>query len=86
MSGTSLDGVDIAVIESDGLDVTEFGSTAYRAFRPDEQAVLRRALGRWPGDAGVREAARIVEQAHVEAMAGTHGRDRARLSRPDPGA
>ena len=73
MSGTSLDGVDIAVIESDGLDVTEFGSTAYRAFRPDEQAVLRRALGRWPGDAGVREAARIVEQAHVEAMAGTHG-------------
>ena len=73
MSGTSLDGVDIAVIESDGIEVTEFGSTAYRAFRPEEQEVLRRALGRWPGDAGVREAARIVENAHVEAMAGTHG-------------
>ena len=73
MSGTSLDGVDIAVIESDGIEVMEFGSTAYRAYRPEEKAILRGALGRWPGDAGVADAARIVEQAHLEAMAGTHG-------------
>jgi len=68
-----MDGVDIAVIESDGVDVAEFGSTAYRAFRPDERKVLRAALGCWPGDPGVAEAAAVIERAHIGAMAGIHG-------------
>jgi 1,6-anhydro-N-acetylmuramate kinase len=32
MSGTSLDGVDVALIETDGERVTLFGLTAYRPY------------------------------------------------------
>ena len=44
MSGTSLDGVDAAVIETDGERIVGFGPTAYRPFADDERALLRRAL------------------------------------------
>ena len=70
MSGTSLDGVDAAVIETDGVTISGFGDHGYRGYSEDEQAVLRRALGRWPGEPGVEEAAALVEQAHAEVMAG----------------
>lgn len=68
MSGTSLDGVDAAVLETDGIGISGFGETAYRAYAPDERAVLRRALGRWPGESGVAEAAELVETAHAEVL------------------
>jgi anhydro-N-acetylmuramic acid kinase len=32
MSGTSQDGVDVALIETDGEIVARFGPTAYRAY------------------------------------------------------
>ncbi|MBF9036586.1 anhydro-N-acetylmuramic acid kinase [Rhodobacterales bacterium HKCCE2091] len=70
MSGTSMDGVDIAVIETDGVGVTGFGPTAYRPYTAEEKAAIRAALGRWPGDDGVAEAAAAVERAHAEAMDG----------------
>ena len=65
MSGTSLDGVDAAVIETDGETLTAFGPTAYRPYSEAERSVLRSALGKWPGTADVAEAARIVEEAHL---------------------
>ena len=70
MSGTSLDGVDAAVIETDGETISAFGPTGYRPYREDERAVLRAALGRWPGEAGVAEAASVVEGAHAALLAG----------------
>ncbi len=73
MSGTSLDGVDAAVIETDGVEILRFGEIGYRTYSADEQAVLRAALGRWPGQPGVAEAAALVEQAHAEVMAGFAG-------------
>ncbi len=81
MSGTSLDGVDAAMVLTDGHVVQEFGPHAYRPYTPAEQAVLRAALGKWPGDPGVTEAATVVENAHAEVMsrfsgvqvAGFHG-------------
>lgn len=81
MSGTSLDGVDAAMLLTDGQRVVEFGPHAFRPYTPAEQAVLRAALGRWPGDPGVVEAAEVVETAHAELMlrfkgaqvAGFHG-------------
>jgi anhydro-N-acetylmuramic acid kinase len=70
MSGTSLDGVDVAVIVTDGHEILEFGETRYRAYSRTDRMVLRAALGRWPGDAGVAEAAEVVDEAHMVALAG----------------
>ena len=70
MSGTSLDGVDAALMRTDGEGLAAPGRSAYRPYAPAERAVLRAALGRWPGEAGVAEAARIVEDAHAEVAAG----------------
>ncbi len=70
MSGTSMDGVDLAVIETDGVAVTGFFETRYRHYRDAERAVIRSALGRWPGEAGVAAAARVVEDAHLEVLDG----------------
>ncbi len=44
MSGTSLDGVDIALIETDGRTVQRFGAVGERPFKPEERALLRGAL------------------------------------------
>ncbi|SDN32369.1 anhydro-N-acetylmuramic acid kinase [Lutimaribacter pacificus] len=73
MSGTSLDGVDAAVVETDGVTISGFGETAYRAYSAQEQAVLRAALGRWSGEKGVEQAARLVEDAHAQVLSGFDG-------------
>ncbi len=73
MSGTSLDGVDAAMVLTDGHRVLDFGPHAYRPYTAAETAVLRRALGCWPGDPGVAEAARVVEDAHAELLARFEG-------------
>lgn len=75
MSGTSLDGVDGAVLHTDGERIAGFGPTSYRAYTPSERAVLRAALGRWPGEDGVEDAAELVETAHAELMARFDGVD-----------
>lgn len=69
MSGTSLDGVDAALLLTDGRRIHGFGPTAYRPYSDAERAVLRAALGRWPGEPGVAEAAAVVEAAHAELLA-----------------
>jgi anhydro-N-acetylmuramic acid kinase len=68
MSGTSLDGVDAAIVETDGLTVTAFGPSAYRPYTDAERATLRTALGHWPNSAEAEAAARVVEAAHVELL------------------
>jgi anhydro-N-acetylmuramic acid kinase len=74
MSGTSLDGVDAAVVDTDGHRIFGFGDTAYRPYSDDERAVLRAALGQWTGDAVVA-AARVVDAAHQDVLAGFDGID-----------
>ncbi|KFI33568.1 anhydro-N-acetylmuramic acid kinase [Haematobacter missouriensis] len=88
MSGTSLDGVDAATVVTDGERIETFGPSAYRPYTEGERDVLRAALGRWPGEPGVAEAARVVEAAHAVLMsplagevAGFHGQTLAH----DPG-
>ncbi|RKF15067.1 anhydro-N-acetylmuramic acid kinase [Roseovarius spongiae] len=68
MSGTSLDGVDAALIETDGHEIHAFGETAYRPYSHGERAVLRAALGLWPGQ-DVAAAERVVLRAHATALA-----------------
>ena len=69
MSGTSLDGVDAAVVVTDGIDIVEFGPAGYRAYTDPERRQIRAALGRWHGEPGVAEAAEVVETAHAELLA-----------------
>ncbi len=69
MSGTSLDGVDAAEIETDGVTITGFGDSTYREYSDRERAVLKAALGRWPGD-NLAEATAVIAKAHAIALAG----------------
>jgi len=72
MSGTSLDGVDVAVIETDGVDIAGFGPSAYHPYDPADQAVLKAALGLWPGP-GLDPALEVVQRAHVSALSAMPG-------------
>ena len=74
MSGTSLDGVDAAVIRTDGVTIERFGDSRYRAYSDAERATLRAALGLWPGD-DLAAAAEVVQRAHTEALGGFDGID-----------
>lgn len=65
MSGTSMDGVDAALIETDGETVAELGSSAFQPYTEAARAAIRSALGRWPGEAGVAEAEAAVRHAHA---------------------
>jgi anhydro-N-acetylmuramic acid kinase len=68
MSGTSLDGVDAALVQTDGHRIHAFGESGYREYSGDERRVLREALGRWPGE-DTADALRVVQQAHLELLA-----------------
>ncbi|TRD22971.1 anhydro-N-acetylmuramic acid kinase [Palleronia caenipelagi] len=72
MSGTSLDGVDAALVLTDGQDIHGFGVGAYRPYEEDERETLRAALGRWDG---LEQVARLVEGAHLECLAPIPGAD-----------
>jgi anhydro-N-acetylmuramic acid kinase len=75
MSGTSMDGVDIAVLETDGVDVGRFGRGATYPYCEPEREMLRRAIeaGRGLSDRtarpGVlREAESLVTALHAAAV------------------
>ncbi len=67
MSGTSLDGVDAAMLVTDGVDIIAFGESAYRSYSPQEAAVLKGALGQWPHD-GLAEVAELIETVHADVL------------------
>lgn len=75
MSGTSMDGVDCALIETDGRDVLRFGPTGFSPYAAADRALLRRALAdavaledRSARPGALAEAERIVTRRHVEAV------------------
>ena len=70
MSGTSLDGVDAALIETDGVRIGAFGPSAFRAFSDNEAGALHGGLGLWPDAPAVPGLARLVEAAHADLAAG----------------
>lgn len=68
MSGTSLDGVDAALVETDGDVITRFGPTTFHPYSDAERNILRRALGKWQDAPEVPAAADIVETVHRAAI------------------
>ncbi len=69
MSGTSMDGVDAALIRTDGVTVAGFERGAFLAYSEAEREVLRAALGLWPEAGAELEPVReIVERRHIEAV------------------
>jgi len=73
MSGTSLDGVDAAMVLTDGHRILDFGPSGYRPYTPAEREILRAALGHWPGSPATDRAAEVVETAHAEVLARFQG-------------
>jgi anhydro-N-acetylmuramic acid kinase len=69
MSGTSLDGVDAALVETDGVHIHGFGRCAYRPYSEAERRILSAALGRWSGPE-VALAADVVDVAHHDILSG----------------
>jgi anhydro-N-acetylmuramic acid kinase len=75
MSGTSQDGVDVALIDTDGERIAQFGATACRPYSKAERTLLRRATAaaanlteRTARPAIVAEAEQLVNDAHAEAV------------------
>ncbi|MCG6122009.1 MAG: anhydro-N-acetylmuramic acid kinase [Microvirga sp.] len=75
MSGTSLDGVDAALIETDGETIFSFGPTSYRPYDEGERSLLAQALVDGAGLSSrearpgvLAQAEEIVTRAHAEAV------------------
>ena len=89
MSGTSMDGIDVAVIETDGEEVTHFGPSAIHRYDEDQEAVLRAAMEAAPGlrarDARpgvIAQAEDVVTALHagaVDKFLAAHGIDRSTI-------
>jgi anhydro-N-acetylmuramic acid kinase len=83
MSGTSLDGVDVAMIETDGKRVKAFGPSSYRPYTDGERRLLLQALteavhleAREARPGILLEAERVVTVAHAEAVASFKAQNR----------
>src|SRR6202042_2469395 len=75
MSGTSQDGVDIALIDTDGEKISHFGATACRPYTKAERTLLRSATAaaanlteRTARPDIVAKAEALVNDAHAEAV------------------
>jgi len=75
MSGTSMDGVDVALIETDGERIVSLGPSGYRPYTDAERATLRQALrdavhvtARDQRPGALAAAERLVTDAHRDAV------------------
>jgi len=75
MSGTSMDGIDAAILSTDGEAIAEFGATLFRPYSADERTLLTAALDAAPELAdrtarppALKAAEAAVEAAHIAAV------------------
>jgi anhydro-N-acetylmuramic acid kinase len=75
ISGTSYDGVDVALLDTDGEEIGELGPTGYRPYSDQERDVLRRAIAvsatltdRTARPKLLAKAEELVTDMHAEAV------------------
>ncbi len=75
MAGTSMDGVDVALVETDGTDALRLGPTGFLPYAAEDRAVLRQAVAeavsltdRTARPGALAEAERRVTDRHAEAV------------------
>ena len=75
MSGTSLDGIDVAMLDTDGEGVERLGPTGYRPYSDEERVFLAAALedaagieGRQDRRGRLAQAEELITRAHAEAV------------------
>lgn len=67
MSGTSVDGVDVALIETDGERIASFGPALTVPYADEVRRTIRAAFGAEHPSEATRAAERAVTEAHVAA-------------------
>jgi anhydro-N-acetylmuramic acid kinase len=68
MSGTSVDGVDAALIATDGEQVASFGAVLTVPYSEEVRRLIRSVFGAEQPDAATQAAERAVTDAHVAAV------------------
>ena len=75
MSGTSLDGIDVAIIETDGVDIFEFGKSREASFSAGQKAILTKTTQdaldwrfKGPVPNSFAQAEELIDTAHIEAI------------------
>jgi len=67
MSGTSADGIDAALIQTDGYTIKAFGPTHFEPYSPDVKQMIMNAYGRPPKDDSYK-LDRIITEQHAEVV------------------
>lgn len=67
MSGTSADGIDAALIQTDGIHINAYGITHYEPYSDQLKLLIHQAYGRPPGPETV-QLERIITEHHADVV------------------